>query len=102
MAATARQPGKYERLARARHERDLALARQPGGHPRGLWFDEDAAERVVVFIERYCRHYEGELAGQLIKLAEWQKRDIIYPLFGWKRADGTRRYRIAYIEIPRK
>lgn len=24
------------------------------------------------------------------------------PLFGWKRADGTRRYREAYIEIPKK
>jgi phage terminase large subunit-like protein len=24
------------------------------------------------------------------------------PLFGWKRADGTRRFRIAYIEIPKK
>ena len=24
------------------------------------------------------------------------------PLFGWKRGDGTRRFRRAYIEIPKK
>jgi hypothetical protein len=36
------------------------------------------------------------------KLEDWQKRDVIGPIFGWKRADGTRRFRTAYIEIPRK
>jgi P27 family predicted phage terminase small subunit len=51
--------GKYERLARERHERDLALAAQPGGHPKGFYFDQDAADRVVRFVERYCKHYEG-------------------------------------------
>jgi phage terminase large subunit-like protein len=35
-------------------------------------------------------------------LEQWQKDQVIRPLFGWKRADGTRRYRRAYIEIPRK
>ena len=40
--------------------------------------------------------------GSPFILMDWQKRDIIRPLFGWKREDGTRKYRIAYIEIPRK
>ena len=30
------------------------------------------------------------------------KTDIIRPLFGWKRADNTRRYRRAYVWVPRK
>jgi phage terminase large subunit-like protein len=96
-----RPMGKLERLCRERHERDLALAARPGGHPKGYRFDAEAAERPVQFIERFCRHFKGEWAGQLIVLEDWQ-RWIIRVLFGWLRADGTRRYRKAWIEIARK
>jgi hypothetical protein len=68
-----------------------ALASSPGGHPRGLWFDVEAGERVIEFVEEYCKHYEGEWAGQPIVLEEWQKR-LIRILFGWsgrtERADS--------------
>lgn len=70
-------------------------------HPKGLWFDAEAGEWIVQWIERYCRHSKGEWAGQLIVLEEWQKR-ILRIVFGWMRSDGTRRFRIAYIEVPRK
>lgn len=90
-----RTPGKYECLTRYRHERDLA-------DPHGLVFEQAAADRVINFIEKHCKHYEGEWGGKPIRLEEWQKRDVIGPLFGWKRADGTRRFRTAYVEIPRK
>lgn len=93
--------GKYERLAYERHERDLALANQPGGHPKGFWFDATAGERVIRFVEGYCRHFEGEWAGRPLTLEEWQ-RFVLRAVFGWKRADGTRRFRIAYEEVPRK
>lgn len=95
-----RVPGKYERLCWERHEKDLALAID-GHHPKGFYFDADAGERVVTFIEGYCRHYEAEWAGQPLRLEEWQ-RQIVRIVFGWMRADGTRRFRTAYIEIPRK
>jgi hypothetical protein len=75
--------------------------RAPWWPPEGVVFRPDAGERAVTFIERYCRHYEGEWAGELIVLEEWQ-RDIYRAVFGWMRADGTRRFRTAYIEIPRK
>lgn len=96
-----RVPGRLEQLAYERHEKDLALSRQPGGHPRGLWFDEKAGDQVVRWIERYCRHHKGEWSGRKLLLEPWQKW-IVRVLFGWKRADGTRRFRIAWIEIPRK
>ncbi|WP_341989769.1 terminase TerL endonuclease subunit [Azorhizobium sp. AG788] len=44
----------------------------------------------------------GEWAGRPFVLEGWQERDIIRPLFGWKRADGTRRYRRCYVWVPRK
>jgi phage terminase large subunit-like protein len=68
----------------------------------GCWFDPDAAERVRLFFRRFLRHSKGEWAGKPFELLDWQWEDVIKPLFGWKRADGTRRYRRAYIEIPKK
>ena len=65
-------------------------------------YDEAAAQRAVDFFERYLRHIKGEWAGQPLFLLPWQEDDVIRPLFGWKRADGTRKYRRAYIEVPRK
>jgi phage terminase large subunit-like protein len=93
--------GKYERLSQERHERDLELAQQPSGHPRKLWFDAPAGDRAVQFVEGYCQHHKGEWAGKPLLLSDWQ-RSIVRQIFGWKRADGTRRYRIAYVEVPRK
>jgi phage terminase large subunit-like protein len=86
--------GKYERLVWEREARDQAS-------PRGFHYDPIAAEHPITFIETLCRHHKGEWAGKPLLLEDWQKR-IIRAVFGWKRADGSRRYRIAYIEVPRK
>ena len=67
-----------------------------------FYYDEAAADRAVGFFERYLKHTKGRWAGEAFRLQPWQEKDIIRPLFGWKRADGTRKYRTAYIEIPRK
>ena len=68
----------------------------------GFTFDADAADRAVEFFARYLHHVKGEWAGQPLVLDEWQKEQLIRPLFGWKRADGTRKHRKVYVEIPRK
>jgi len=96
-----RTPGKFERLCAERHARELALAAQPGGHPKGFAFDAAAGERVVRFVESFCRHSKGEWAGKLLVLEEWQ-RELVRQAFGWKRRDGTRRFRCLYWEMPRK
>jgi phage terminase large subunit-like protein len=67
----------------------------------GYHFDRAAAKDVVVFFERFLKHSKGKWAGRRFELLPFQKK-ILRSLFGWKRADGTRRYRTAYIEIPRK
>lgn len=88
--------GKLVKLAKARQRRDLKT-----GPDRGLRFDSDAADRVVGIVSNF-RHSKGEWAGERFELSPWQEQDILRPLFGWKRANGTRRFRIAYIEIARK
>ena len=66
-----------------------------------FWFDKKAADHACGFFVDLLVHVKGEWAGQPFVLEKWQ-REIIRNLFGWKRADGTRRYRIAYIEVPKK
>lgn len=54
------------------------------------------------FFEVFLRHSKGAWAGAPFRLQAWQADQIIRPLFGWLRPDGTRRYRTAYIEMSRK
>ena len=53
------------------------------------------------FFEKVLRHTVGQYAGLPFLLQPWQRK-LLRALFGWKRKrDGLRRYRYAYIEIPR-
>jgi phage terminase large subunit-like protein len=64
-------------------------------------FDFDRGERVVNFIEKYCRHWKGDYAGKPFLFQPHQHFHFIN-LFGWIRADGTRRFRSSYKEVARK
>ena len=65
------------------------------------WFDEAAADRAVEFFPRFLTFSKGDKAGKPFVLEPWQKA-IVANLFGWKRPDGTRRYRHTLILIARK
>lgn len=67
-----------------------------------FWYDERAAEKAVAFFTDHLTLTKGEWAGKPFVLEDWQADDIVRPLFGWKRADGTRRYRRCYVWVPRK
>ncbi|HWW11348.1 MAG TPA: terminase TerL endonuclease subunit [Brevundimonas sp.] len=66
------------------------------------WFDDKAGAAAAAFFPTHLRFTEGEWAGRPFVLEHWQEHDIIRPLFGWKRADGTRQYRRCIVWIPRK
>lgn len=87
--------GRFVRLAAERHLRD-----QKDGRSRGLRWDREAAELAIAFFAKLC-HSKGQWAGQSFALAPWQAF-IVGSLWGWMRADGTRRFRVAYDEVPRK
>jgi phage terminase large subunit-like protein len=70
------------------------------GTGRGLHFDRSAAEHALKFFS-ILKHSKGEWAGQPLTLEPWQQF-LIWTLFGWKRDDGSRRYRTADIEVARK
>lgn len=66
----------------------------------GEKFDESEAEMRIEFIQE-LKHVEGALAGKPFILEPWQKA-IVGCLFGWKRADGSRRYRKFLEYVARK
>lgn len=84
--------GPHVRNACRRHLKDLE-----DGEERGLWFDHDAAEYAFRFFESVLKLSEGQFEGLPFELHPSQAF-IIGSLFGWKRSDGRRRFRRAYIE----
>ncbi len=67
------------------------------------YYDEAAAEEKIAFIERHCRHVEGDLYGEPLILPDAFKNEIQRPIFGLKRKKGGKRLiRKAYIQMPRK
>jgi len=69
---------------------------------QGCYFDERAADHVVEFFRRFLRHSKGAWAGQPFELLDWQRDDLVYPIYGWKQPDGLRRIRKVYCEIAKK
>lgn len=87
----------YVRLACQRHLDDLE--RSEGDWP--YRFDPDSAEAVGRFIQ-LLPHTKGRWAGAKMELEGWQAF-IVCALFGWvRKEDGARRFRSAYVEVPRK
>ena len=64
-------------------------------------FDDREAEKALGFFRDCLVFIEGEKAGQPFHLELWQQ-SIVANLFGWKRPDGTRRYRESFVYVPRK
>ncbi|MFI0472250.1 terminase large subunit [Halomonas sp. HMF6819] len=90
----------YVKAACARHLNDLKASKAKA-YP--YKFDRDAAERVCSFIQ-LMPHTKGKWARgkQRITLEPWQLF-IFSMIYGWKiKADNNRRFREAYIEVPRK
>ena len=80
------------RSACARHLKDLKEAKQ-----KGLVWDIDAVQRVINFFAKVLKLNGGEHEGQPFILLPWQCF-VIGSIFGWKVEDGTRRFRMVYVE----
>ena len=81
-----------------RQERDLK--RQGRADFPWVWRPE-AGARVCAFLEE-LRHVKGRWAGQPFILAPWQVYFTL-TLFGWRHRDtGFRRFREAFLLVPRK
>ena len=73
----------------------------PWADPGECEFDADAARRAVRFFPDMLQHVKGPMARQPFVLEPWQQ-SVQGNLFGWKRPDGTRRYRECLLYVPKK
>ena len=64
-------------------------------------FSQKKANTAIAFIQQYCRHHEGPLAPQLIKLEVWQKA-LISIIFGILDENGLRQFRECLVVMGRK
>ena len=87
--------GKLVKLACRRHLDDLE-----DGPKRGIRYSREAADHVIDFF-KFLHHSKGEWAGTPIELEGWEEFSLRV-LFGWRRKDGLRRFRVAYEEVARK
>ena len=66
----------------------------------GSYYDKDAADHAVCFIEKFCCHTKGTWDGKPFELIDWQEQ-IIRDIFGILKPNGYRQFNTAYIEIPK-
>ncbi len=64
------------------------------------YYDEEAADYAVSFIECLC-HTKGTWAGKPFDLIDWQEQ-IVRDVFGILKPNGYRQFNTAYVEIPKK
>ncbi len=65
------------------------------------YFDLQAAYRPIRFAGK-LKHWEGDFSGKFFEPELWQTF-ILGVIFGWKKkSNHKRRFRYAYVEVPRK
>ena len=87
---------QWVKLAAKRYFGDIKTAEKKGFH-----FDSKDPIRVIRFFERILKHYQDEWAGKPFILLPWQQF-ILWNLYGWKKADGSRRFTHASVFVARK
>ena len=85
------RPKEYPKLKDYRPSRFML----PDSH-----YDAAKADKAVRFIEM-LPHTKGRWSGKPFWLLPWQEQ-IIRDVFGIVKEDGTRQFRTAYVEIPKK
>lgn len=81
----------YERLESQRQDKEFPYR-----------FNAAYGQHAIDFIETFCRHYEGDCAGELVRLDLWQKA-FIQTLFGWvEKKTKLRRFREFLLLVARK
>lgn len=87
--------GPHVRAQCARHLADLK-----DGPARGLKWDLALAMKAIGFFHDVLKLNGGEHEGKPFTLLPWQTF-VVGSLFGWLGPDGSRRFRVAYIETAK-
>jgi phage terminase large subunit-like protein len=82
--------GSWIKKAVLRHGADLQRT--------DIRFDPEAGQYAIDFLSSYCI---PSAQTEPMQLMPWQ-RMLLYIAYGWKRLDGSRRFRRVYLEVAKK
>lgn len=88
---------EYAKLAVKRHVKNLKR-QNTKGFP--YHFDQETGGKIIKFFS-YLKHWKGDMAGKPVELEPWEQF-YLWDLFGWKRKDGSRKYRTSSLWVARK
>ena len=94
------RPGP-ESILDPNHAITLIPGFDPHANSDGCIFDADEARSAVQWVHEHCTHAKGTLGGNAYELDALEQA-IVCNLFGWKREDGTRRFRKSLVYVARK
>jgi phage terminase large subunit-like protein len=83
-----------------RHQCARHLADVDEGAKRGLVWDVAAALKAIGFYRDVLKLNGGDFEGNPFELLPWQQF-VVGSIFGWKRDDGYRRFRVVYVETAK-
>ncbi len=87
--------GPHVRAQCDRHLKDMQH-----GADRGLRFDYELAANAIGFFQDVLKLNGGEYEGKPFNLLGWQTF-VVGSVFGWLGPDGSRRFRVAYVETAK-
>jgi len=95
VVAGTRIAGPHVRHQCARHLADVNECAK-----RGLVWDVAAALKAIGFYRDVLKLNGGDFEGNPFELLPWQQF-VVGSIFGWKRDDGYRRFRVVYVETAK-
>jgi len=66
-----------------------------------FFYSPKRANRIIEFIENFCRHSKGKMGGKPVILELWEKA-MLAAIFGFIDIEGNRKYREALLIVGRK
>lgn len=65
------------------------------------YYSHARANHVIEFIENFCKHSKGKMAGRPVILELWEKA-ILATIFGFIDVEGNRKYHEAVLIVAKK
>lgn len=67
-----------------------------------IYWDDDEANKIINFAERYCCLWEDKWRGDKVKILPWMAF-ILQQIYGWHRTDNKlRRVKKVYVQVAKK
>ena len=66
-----------------------------------FYFSYSRSNHIIEFVENFCKHSKGKMAGKPVILELWEKA-MLATIFGFIDIEGNRKYREALLIVAKK